>query len=97
MDRQFTRSGPDQLWVTDITEHPTREGKVDCAVVLGVFSRRVVGWSISALGMRTPIEYEMLHRCHVPQVRCGDPPPLRWRLSGDVARSHNDTCVGCIV
>jgi putative transposase len=35
-----------QLWVTDITEHRTREGKVFCAVVLGAFSRRVVGWSI---------------------------------------------------
>jgi transposase InsO family protein len=29
------------------SEHPTREGKVDCAVVLDAFSRRVVGWSIS--------------------------------------------------
>jgi putative transposase len=28
VDRQFSREGPDQLWVTDITEHPTREGKV---------------------------------------------------------------------
>jgi transposase InsO family protein len=35
------------LWLTDITEHPTREGKVYCAVVLDAFSRRVVGWSIS--------------------------------------------------
>jgi transposase InsO family protein len=32
----------------DITEHPTREGKVNCAVVLDVFSRRVVGWSIDS-------------------------------------------------
>ena len=57
----LARFEPDQLWVTDITEHPTREGKVYCAVVLDVFSRRVVGWSIdnsatsglvtSALGM----------------------------------------------
>jgi putative transposase len=44
--RQFARDEPDQLWVTDITEHPTREGKVYCAVVLDMFSRRVVGWSI---------------------------------------------------
>ena len=61
VDRNFARSKPDQLWVTDITEHPTREGRVYCAVVLDVFSRRVVGWSIdnsatsglvtSALGM----------------------------------------------
>src|SRR5207245_492088 len=36
----------DELWVTDITEHPTREGKLFCAVVLDAWSRRVVGWSI---------------------------------------------------
>jgi putative transposase len=48
VDRQFSRSGPNQLWVTDITEHATREGKVYCAVVLDAFSRRVVGWSIDA-------------------------------------------------
>ena len=48
VQRQFGRGRRDQLWVTDITEHPTREGKVYCAVVLDVFSRRVVGWSIDA-------------------------------------------------
>ncbi len=48
VERQFNREGRDQLWVTDITEHPTREGKVYCAVVLDAFSRRVVGWSIDA-------------------------------------------------
>ena len=46
VDRNFTRSEPDRLWVTDIAEHPTREGKVYCAVVLDTFSRRIVGWSI---------------------------------------------------
>lgn len=61
VERRFRSEEPDRLWVTDITEHPTREGKVYCAVVLDVFSRRVVGWSIdssptaalvtSALGM----------------------------------------------
>ena len=44
--RHFSRPVPDQLWVTGITEHPTREGKVYCAVVLDACSRRVVGWSI---------------------------------------------------
>jgi putative transposase len=48
VQRSFARTGPDQLWVTDITEHPTREGKVYCAVVLDAWSRRVVGWSIDA-------------------------------------------------
>ncbi|MBA2313339.1 MAG: DDE-type integrase/transposase/recombinase [Actinobacteria bacterium] len=46
VDRSFARSGRDQLWVTDITEHPTREGRLYCCVVLDVFSRRVVGQSI---------------------------------------------------
>jgi len=48
VDRNFARSEPDRLWVTDITEHPTREGKVYCAVVLDAYSRRVVGWSIDS-------------------------------------------------
>jgi len=46
--RQFTRAAPDQLWMTDITEHPTREGKIYCCVVLDAFSRRVVGWPIDS-------------------------------------------------
>ncbi len=46
--RQFAREAPDLLWVTDITEHPTREGKVYCAVVLDAYSRRVVGGAIDA-------------------------------------------------
>ncbi len=48
VDRQFARDEPDQLWVTDIAEHSTREGKVYCAVVLDVFSRRVMGWAIGS-------------------------------------------------
>ncbi len=48
VDRNFARSGPNQLWGTDITEHHTRDGKVYCAVVLDTYSRRVVGWSIDA-------------------------------------------------
>ncbi|WP_090475368.1 IS3 family transposase [Nakamurella panacisegetis] len=40
VDRKFARTEPNKLWVTDITEHPTREGKIYCAVVLDVFSRR---------------------------------------------------------
>jgi transposase InsO family protein len=45
--RQFRASGPDRLWCTDVTEHPTAEGKVYCAAVLDVFSRRIVGWAIA--------------------------------------------------
>jgi transposase InsO family protein len=48
VERMFTRTQPNRLWVTDITEHRTYEGKVYCAVVLDTFSRRVVGWSIDS-------------------------------------------------
>jgi transposase InsO family protein len=48
VNREFARTEPNRLWLTDITEHPTREGKVYCAVVLDAFSRRVVGWSIDS-------------------------------------------------
>ena len=48
MGRPFTREQPDQWWVTDGTEHPIREGKGSCAVVLDVCARRVIGWSSDA-------------------------------------------------
>jgi transposase InsO family protein len=46
--RVFVRDSPNQLWLTDITEHPTNEGKIYCCVVLDTFSRLVVGWSIDS-------------------------------------------------
>ena len=47
VQRRFVADAPNRLWLTDITEHPTREGKVYCAAVLDVYSRRIVGWSIA--------------------------------------------------
>jgi putative transposase len=47
VDRDFTATDPDQLWVADITYIPTWAGFLYLAVVLDVFSRRVVGWSMA--------------------------------------------------
>lgn len=47
VNRAFDPTEADRLWVMDVTEHPTGEGKVYLAVVLDAFSRRVVGWSIA--------------------------------------------------
>ena len=44
--RKFHRLSPNELWITDITEHPTREGKIYCCAVMDTFSRTIVGWSI---------------------------------------------------
>lgn len=47
VQRRFVADRPDRLWLTDITEHPAREGKVYLAAVLDVYSRRIVGWSVA--------------------------------------------------
>jgi putative transposase len=73
--RRFASDAPDRLWMTDITEHHTREGKLYCCAVLDAFSRMIVGWSIdssqtallvtNALGMalsrRAPTDGGIIH------------------------------------
>jgi putative transposase len=46
VNRRFVADRPNQLWVADITYVPTWAGFIFLAVVLDVWSRRVVGWSI---------------------------------------------------
>lgn len=48
LGRQFTTPAPDRVWVSDITYLPTADGWLYLAVVLDLFSRRVVGWATSA-------------------------------------------------
>lgn len=45
--REFTVHAPNEVWVTDITYIPTREGWLYLSAILDLFSRRVVGWSMS--------------------------------------------------
>lgn len=47
VERLFSASCPDTLWVADITYVPTWQGFLYVAVVLDVFSRRIVGWSMT--------------------------------------------------
>jgi putative transposase len=48
LNREFTASEPNQKWVTDITYIPTAQNWLYLAVILDVYSRVVVGWSMSA-------------------------------------------------
>lgn len=48
VDRRFAADGPDQLWVADITYVPTWTGFLYLAVVLDVWSRKVVGWAMAS-------------------------------------------------
>ena len=47
VERRFTADAPNVLWVADITYIPTWAGFLYLAVVLDVFSRRIVGWSMA--------------------------------------------------
>ena len=46
--RQFTAAAPDRTWLTDITEHPTAEGKLYLCAIKDVYSNRIVGYSMDA-------------------------------------------------
>jgi transposase InsO family protein len=46
LDRNFTVAKPNQVWVGDITYIPTDEGWLFLAVVIDLFNRQVVGWSL---------------------------------------------------
>ena len=46
--RDFTAEAPNELWLTDITEHWTREGKLYCCAIKDVYSNRIVGWAIDS-------------------------------------------------
>lgn len=48
LDRQFNPSAANEVWVTDITYIPTRQGWLYLAAVEDLYSRRVVGWSMAA-------------------------------------------------
>lgn len=48
VERNFTATGPDRLWVADITYVPTGAGFLFLAVVLDAWSRRVVGWAMAS-------------------------------------------------
>lgn len=47
VQRDFTAAQPNSKWVTDITEHPTGEGKVYCCAIKDLFSNRIVGYAIA--------------------------------------------------
>jgi putative transposase len=48
LEREFTTSKPNEVWVADITYIRTWEGWLYLAVVLDLFSRRVIGWSLDS-------------------------------------------------
>ena len=46
--RNFTAEGPNELWLSDISEHPTREGKLYLCAIKDEFSNRIVGYCMDS-------------------------------------------------
>jgi putative transposase len=81
--RDFTAPAPDRVWLTDITEHPTGEGKLYACIVKDVFSNRIVGYSIgprmtakfaraalrAAVARRSPTQVVIVHSDRGSQYR----------------------------
>jgi putative transposase len=83
VQRDFTAPRPDAVWLTDITEHPTAEGKLYCCAIKDCFSNRIVGYSIgdrmtaqlavsalrSAIARRQPLATVVVHSDRGGQFR----------------------------
>lgn len=63
LNRQFNPAQPNQLWVTDITYIRTHEGWLYLAVIIDLFSRLVVDWS-----MKTRMTTDLVFRCIIDGV-----------------------------
>ena len=60
VERDFTAEAPNQLWLADITEHPTREGKLYLCAIKDVFSNRIVGYCMDSR-MKSRLATTALH------------------------------------
>jgi transposase InsO family protein len=83
VQRNFSAPGPDVVWLTDITEHPTAEGKLYCCAIKDVFSNRIVGYAVgprmtarlataalrSAIARRRPAHVVIVHSDRGSQFR----------------------------
>ena len=69
VERDFTAAGPNRLWLTDITEHPTGEGKLYLCAVKDVWSRRIVGYSIDSTDDQPPGRGRPEHGRRPPRPR----------------------------
>jgi len=101
LDRQFDVDQPNQAWVTDITYIRTYEGWLYLAVVIDLYSRQVVGWSMSqcmavdlvldallmAIWRRKPLEQALIHSDQSSQFTSGE-----WQSFLKASMSRQGNC-----
>lgn len=102
LERNFTVSGQDRVWLTDITYVPTEEGWLYLGVVMDLHSRRIIGWAMSnridreltlnalqmALGRRQPAAGLVHHSDRGSQYACYEYQKLlsNWGLTCSMSR-----------
>jgi putative transposase len=104
--QDFTAAAPNQKWVCDITYIPTDQGWLYLAVVLDLFSRKVVGWSMQqhlkselvsealqmAIDCRRPGQGLLHHSDRGVQYACGDYQLLLKEHGIDCSMSRSGNC-----
>lgn len=78
VDRHFTATRPNQLWVSDFTYVSTADGFVYTALVIDVFARRIVGWKVSH-AMRTNFVLDALEQAL--HHRAATTPSPAWSIT----------------
>ncbi len=72
LNRQFTQDAPNKAWVADITYIPTNEGWLFAALVMDLFSKKIIGWALDAQMpqelTREALRVALLNRQPVPGV-----------------------------
>jgi putative transposase len=105
LDQDFSASRPNEKWLTDITYIPTAEGWLYLAVVLDLYSRRIVGWAMSnslerslvlaalqmALDTRQPLPGLLHHSDRGSQYASHDYQTLltQYQMQGSMSRKGN--------
>jgi putative transposase len=93
VNRDFTVTEPNRLWITDSTEHPTNEGKLYCAAVMDAYSRLIVGWSIAG-HMRTELVTDALGMAIIRRQPDKQPDDKRTILHSDHGSQYTSWAFG---
>ena len=107
LDRHFTAAGPDRKWTCDITYVATDQGWLYLAVVMDLFSRKIVGWSMrdhlrgelvsealemALLRRRCPAAGLLHHSDRGVQYACGDYRKLLEKHGIECSMSRRGNC-----
>ena len=89
VERDFTADAPNQLWLADITEHSTKEGKLYICAIKDVFSNRIVGYCMDSR-MKSRLATTALSNA---VARCGEVAGCICTPIVDLSSGLGDSCM----